>query len=118
MATGTIKQIYEQGTFTPTVGSSTTQPGTITLSNGRYWRCGKYIWIAVDWKVSAPASANSYIMVGGLPVYFTNTCCGSTVNSNQGTQNLARASGSSLIAFTTGAVANNVGIAWASGVFY
>lgn len=117
MATGTIKQTYEQGTFTPTVGSSTTQPGTTTLSNGRYWKCGNYIWLAVDWKVSANATSGSYIAIGNLPVYFTNQCAGATVNNNQGAMTLSRASYSSLLAFTTNATANNQGTAWVCGVF-
>ena len=63
---------YEEGTWSPTIGGSTTNPtATYTANNGTYTKIGRLVTVNIFINLSAVSGGSGYAIIRGFP--FTNT---------------------------------------------
>jgi hypothetical protein len=62
---------YEEGTWTPSMGTGSTQPGSLTYVNrgGNYTKIGRYVtaWFYMNITVSSSGTGNPYVAPSSLP---------------------------------------------------
>jgi len=63
---------YEEGTFTPTVGSGVTSP-TYTVQDGSYIKIGSFVYFSIDIDLATGTAAAAPLEFHGLPFAASNT---------------------------------------------
>ena len=82
--TSEVLSDYEEGTFTPTISSTSGAITTYTINSARYTKIGRVVHIVIQFGVSNNGTGAGQIFIQGFPFANVAATCGMTYNQSTG----------------------------------